>query len=299
LIAHSAKIYGFTEEQKNRAKDAFKNYGPTARICIDFVEYPKLLRQYENDLNNTASYLTADRLRHFVQKGMNLNLDAESETLFVIRRSKVEDLEIGYLAPISANVETHLMISINRLQHLERVNLYRNFASVPSIRAVAGLLYESLGHLRLQEGIELNLKRMRKEGKLRTYFHWKTEGVEQTGISVTFPANRVVIYGDMPASIEPNCLYVPKARNQVALDSFFRLDPTLYIFQLTVANYHDIKEGMKDYLFGLLRMLPSVTNWKIVFITPGGDLKVKAKDTPKVNKFLSELELYTADLEFE
>ncbi len=110
---------------------------------------------------------------------------------------------------------------------------------------------------------------------------------------------------------------MPKARNQVAFDSFFKLDRTLYIFQLTVANDHDIKEGIKDYLFGLLRMLPQETNWRVVFMTPGGDLKVKAKDphkvkdthkakytpeakdTLKVHKFLSELELYTADLEVD
>ena len=194
LIAHSAKIYGFTEEQTNRAKDAFKHYGPTARICINFIRSPNLLSRYERRLHNTASNLTADRLRHFVENGKELGLDAESQTLFIIRRNKVENLEIGYLAPISANVETPLMMTIDTLQRRERINLYRNFASVPPTRAVAGLLYEPLGHMRLREGIELKLKRMRKEGKLRTYFHWKTQGVEETGISVTFPANRVVIY---------------------------------------------------------------------------------------------------------
>jgi len=299
LISHSAEIHGLTEEQKNRAKDAFKNYGPTARICINFVKSPNLLRQYENDLHNTALDLTADRLRHFVQKGKELDLDAESHTLFIVRRNEAEDLENEYLAPISANAETCLMIIIDTLQRLERINLYRDFASVPPTRAVAGLLYESLGHTRLQEGIELKLKPMRKEGKLRTYLHWKTEGVEQTGNSVTFPANAAVIYGGTPASIEPNRLYVPNARNQVAFDSFFMLDQTLYLFQLTVANDHDIKEGIKDYLSGLLRMLPPEANWRFVFITPGGDLDVKAKDTVKVERFLSGLELYTADLEFE
>ncbi len=317
LISHSAEIHGFSEEQMNRAKDAFKNYGPTARICINFIRSPNLLSRYERRLHNTASNLTADRLRHFVENGKELGLDAESQTLFIIRRNKVENLEIGYLAPISANVETPLMMTIDTLQRRERINLYRNFASVPPTRAVAGLLYESLGHMRLRDGIKLKLKRMRKEGKLQTYFHWKTQGVEETGISVTFPANRIVIYENTPGSIEPNRLYVPKARNQVAFDSFFKLDRTLYIFQLTVVNDHDIKEGIKDYLFGLLRMLPQETNWRVVFMTPGGDLKVKAKDphkvkdthkakytpeakdTLKVHKFLSELELYTADLEVD
>ncbi len=309
LISHSAEIHGFSEEQMNRAKDAFKNYGPTARICINFVRSPNLLSRYERRLHNTASSLTADRLRHFVENGKQLGLDAESHTLFIVQRNKVENLEVGYLAPISANVETLLMMTIDTLERRERINLYRSFASVPPTRAVAGLLYESLGHLRLREGIELKLKRMKNEGKPRTYFHWKTQGVEETGISVTFPANPVVIYEDTPGSIEPNRLYVPRARNQVAFDSFFVLDQTLYIFQLTVANEHDIKEGIKDYLFGLLRMLPPETSWRFVFITPGGDLKVKAKGTLKakdtlkaddtLETFLSELELYTADLEPE
>ena len=310
LISHSAKIFGFTEEQENLAKDAFKNYGPTPRICINFVEDRDLLSEYERVLNNTASSLTADRLRHFAEKGTQLELDAESHALFIVRRNKVEDLQAAYLAPISANVKARLMVTIDTLQRLEQINLYRNFASVPPTRAVAGLLYESLGHRRLQDGIELKLKPMRKEGKPRTYSHWKTGGVEQTEESVTFPAHTAVIYGGMQESIELNCLYVPKARNQVAFDSFFVLDRTLYFFQLTVANDHDIKEGIKDYLFGLLKVLPRVTNWQFVFINPGGDLKVKAKDTLMAEdplkpedtlkvRFMNKLELYTADLEFE
>ena len=303
LISHSAEVHGFSEEQTIRAKDAFNSYGPTARICIDFVRDPTLLDQYESRLNNTILRLTADRLRHFVEKGQQLSLDAEPHTLFIVRRNNVANPRIAYLAPISANVETRLMTTIVTLQHEEQINLYRNFVSVPPTRAVAGLLYESLGHRQLQEGIELKLKPMKNEGKQRTYFHWETEGVEQTGNPVTFPVNNPVIYGGTPESIEHNRLYVPRARNQVAFDSFFVLDQTLYIFQLTVANEHDIKEGIKDYLFGLLRMLPPKTSWRFVFITPGGDLKVKAKDTLRaedtLETFLSKLELYTADLEPE
>ncbi len=86
------------------------------------------------------------------------------------------------------------MITIDTLQRLERIDLYRNFASVPVSRVVAGLMYEPLAYARLQEGVELELKPMIKWGKLRMYFHWKTEGTEQTGNSVTFPANTVIIY---------------------------------------------------------------------------------------------------------
>jgi hypothetical protein len=61
----------------------------------------------------------------------------------------------------SANVQKKLMMTINTLQQFERIDLYHTFASVNSTRAVAGLLYESLGHVRrLEEGIDLTLKPM-------------------------------------------------------------------------------------------------------------------------------------------
>ena len=70
LISHSAEVHGFTNEQKSRAEDAFKNYGPTLRICIDFVSDPILLTDYEALLDGMASGLTAHSLRYFVLKGV-------------------------------------------------------------------------------------------------------------------------------------------------------------------------------------------------------------------------------------
>ncbi len=53
------------------------------------------------------------------------------------------------------------MTTIETLQPLERIDLYRTFVSVPAARGVAGLTYESLGHTRLQEGVVLELKPMK------------------------------------------------------------------------------------------------------------------------------------------
>jgi len=144
-------------------------------------------------------------------------------------------------------------------------------------------------------------------GKLQTYFHRRSQVVEQTsssvvdnsGDSVTFPANIAIVYEGAPTSIEANRLYVPRARNQVGFDSFFKLGQTLYVFQVTMANEHSIKEGMVGTLFGLRGMLPPEANWRFAFITPSGNLDVKAKATSKeVTGFLDGLELYSADLEF-
>ncbi len=46
-------------------------------------------------------------------------------------------------------------------------------------------------------------------------------------------------------------------------------------------------------------ILPPETNWRFVFITPGGELDVKAKATLKVEGFLNGLKLYMADLGFK
>jgi hypothetical protein len=94
-------------------------------------------------------------LRRFVLDAGDLDLDAASHGIFVIRRNDVEDLEEAYVEPISANVEMQLMMTIKKVQRLEQIELYHTFVSVNSTKPVAGLVYESLGHMLLQEGITL------------------------------------------------------------------------------------------------------------------------------------------------
>jgi len=95
--------------------DAFKNYGPVPRLCIDFVADPALLRGYVKHINTVLSRLTADNLLHLAQ-------EAQSHTLFILMRNKVEDLEDAYLAPISAIVEMRLThtIGTTAMRHLKQ-----------------------------------------------------------------------------------------------------------------------------------------------------------------------------------
>ena len=74
-----------------------------------------------------------------------------------------------------------LMLAINALQQSERVNLYHTFASsITEVRAVAGVVYESLGHTHLLEGISLALRRMIKlsPNQQQRHLHWKSQGKE-------------------------------------------------------------------------------------------------------------------------
>jgi hypothetical protein len=184
--------------------------------------------------------------------------------------------------------------------------LHRTFSFVNATRAVASLVYESLGHTLPQGGITLTLKPIVKS-RQRKLSNWKSQGEEQasnfvdlddSGMSVIFPPNTVIIYKGRLTVVEPNHFHMPKARNQVAFDSFFKLEQVLYIFQFTIANNHDIKIGIEESLSGLLNILPPKANWRFVFTTlPGRKIDVEA--TAEVEKFLEGVTLYSAHVEIE
>jgi hypothetical protein len=113
---------------------------------------------------------------------------------------------------------------------------------------------------------------------------------------VFFLPNTGIAYEEL-TSVEHNCLYVPKARDQVALDSFLRLGQFLYIFQFTITNNLDIKEDIEESLSRLVN-LPPKRNWRFVIITPP-DCVVNVKATPEVEKFLEGMTVYTAHLNIE
>jgi hypothetical protein len=120
--------------------------GPIPRICIDFVDDPSLLIDYEKNLQAMITDITSQSLRCFALDGGDINLGAESHAIFIMRRYEVDDLRRAYIEPVSAKVEMQLMTTINDLQRFERIDLYHTFASLNATKAVAGLVYKSLGH---------------------------------------------------------------------------------------------------------------------------------------------------------
>ena len=87
---------------------------------------------------------------------MNLDHDGESDTIFMVRRRFPHSS-----IPCRTNLGKHGTAphdGYQLLQPFDWVNLYRAFASVnvASLRVV-GILYKSLGHVRLQD-ITLTLK---------------------------------------------------------------------------------------------------------------------------------------------
>jgi hypothetical protein len=122
--------------------------------------------------------------------------------------------------------------------------------------------------------------------------------VDNPEIIEFFPPNAATIYKGSLASVSPNCLHVPEARNQAALDSLFQFDEIFYIFQFIVSMGHDIKESIQYTLSGLLNTLPPKTNWRFAFITPP-DCEVDVNAIPGVETFLEGVTLYSAHLEIK
>jgi hypothetical protein len=310
LVPHSTEIVGLTNEQQNFAEANFKHLGPIPRICIDFVDDPSLLIDYEKNLQAMITDITSQSLRCFALDGGDINLGAESHAIFIMRRYEVDDLRRAYIEPVSAKVEMQLMTTINGLQRLERIDLYHTFASLNATKAVASLVYESLGHTRIREGITLAIKSLIKlsPNQEQNLFHWKCQSEEWASNSmdqgdsetlVRFPPETEITYEeDKLRSVEANHLHVPKARNQVALDSFFKLGAFLYILQFVVAKNHDIEKGIEESLSRLQNILPPKANWRFVFIAPPG-CEVDIKATSEVEKFLEGVTLYSAHLEIE
>src|SRR5579863_7495801 len=82
---------GFRWTNTQMRKKVFYEYGPTARLCINYSRIPKQLSLYRADHEAVITPLSiADALVKCVSEGSRLNLDA-SHTIFLIKRVKVDD----------------------------------------------------------------------------------------------------------------------------------------------------------------------------------------------------------------
>ena len=309
LAPYSARISGLSDEQQAVAVANFEKLGPIPRICIDFAKDPGPLPEYEQYSATVIADLTPQSFRRFALNCGALNLNNESHHVFIVRRNEVDDLERAHIEPISANVELQLITMLNKLQHIERIELYHAFASVSPTRAVAGLMYEALAHTLLQKGVTLALERMEESFK-QTRYHWKTQSEEQASnsidqddspprTSIRFPCTPAIIYKGDLTSIEPDRLYIPEARNQASIDSFCKLAEFFYIIQLTVSHKHDIKRAIEYSLpTNLMDLLPPKKYWRFVFISPPG-CEVDIHATPAVKESLGGVSLYSTHLSIE
>jgi hypothetical protein len=212
-------------------------------------------------------------------------MDALSHKVCLISREKREDVHSRpIVAPITSFIQSKLANQLRVLEQAERIRLYKQFSKVPDSRAVAGIYFEAAAQRCLQDGMTLKLVPMVRLSTSRrgTQPQWYSSHVRldnksleasrsdalQAFLEINIKPSQTVAYSDNGSShISSEILYIPELTNQVAFDSFILLDNILYIFQFTISAGHDIKPGLIDFL-GQFSGLPSMENWRLVFIIP-------------------------------
>jgi len=196
-------------------------------------------------------------------------------------RDNVASLPI--VKPITPSMHAKLVCQFRKVERQEQV-MYKRFAKTHDCRAAAGIAFEAAGQVRLQDGMDLELLPMVHlprgwEDFLPQWYsshlllhNAELECLRQNALrrvlTIQVRPSRIIEYGDDgPLSIESNVLYLPGITNQVAFDPFILLNGILYLFRFTIAESHDIKPGLKDFLMTCPN-IPDIENWRFVFVIP-------------------------------
>jgi hypothetical protein len=74
--------------------------------------------------------LGEEKLRKFVSSGLLFDSDGTSDTVFLIRRSDVDDLQMVTLEPITSSVEKRFKTQFEELELVEQIRLYQYLANM-------------------------------------------------------------------------------------------------------------------------------------------------------------------------
>jgi hypothetical protein len=270
--------------ERTRINDIFDRFGPTPRLCINFLSQ-KRLDEYEKSVQKAISSATASQLEQLLKDATSLTVDTVSHKICLVSRKDRDDLRSpAVVVPITLSIQSRLANQFRNLERGEKIRLYKYFARVPDSKAMAGIFFEAIAQRDFQKEINLELIPMVKlgkalKGKLPQWHsshvflgNPASEGSRQQALqpslkAKTEPTRTEEFTNDGPPCIEPNVFYVPQASNNEALDSFILLDGLLLIFQFTIGLRHSIKPGLLRF-FEKYPKLPPISHWRFVFIIP-------------------------------
>jgi len=271
------------------------------------------MRGYERKLRTAISKVTSNDLELLLSTAASgdLGIDTLSHKIALISRESLEDVySEGVVIPITPYIQSRLSNRFRNLERKEHLRLYKDFARVREGRKMAGVFFEALAQKALQDGITLELVPMVKLDEARKGLpQWysshefltnsQLEERRQEALTHKLKININLIRTEefqenKPLSLVRDVMYVPEADNKEALDSFILLNEGLFIFQFTIAEQHDIKRGLLDFLKEYV--VPSPESWKIIFII---EPKQKLKCLQPRNATLRELKMFSAVVDLE
>jgi len=234
---------------------------------------------------------------------MGESLDMElSHTIILVTRENVDDLFKFNIEPISLSVNRLMKQRLLEAGQKERLRTYMLHEKVEDSRIVLGILFESLAQIQLQKEVDLNLVRMVKGSTQRGNDKWKSRPSSDTSSQATSshilfkPKDTDEYANSHPSDIKEGVFYVPLSQNEVAFDSFLLVDKVLYLFQMTIASRHEIKEGIMESLEHPTLM---GAEWHFIFVTPSGTPIVCSQaNVAKMGEFRDKASLFVAEIDF-
>jgi hypothetical protein len=164
VVLCSAAIHGFAAST-SAIDDLYTRFGPTPRICLDYLISLGRLDGHIDRFRSALSGLSLRSLQDMVNGASVLNMDRVSHTIILMkRRGRYLSWGLKTLEPITPFVEMALRDQFRKEERTDRLRLYRSLANVEESRRLAGVVYESLVQDTLRElnTIELHLVPMVK-----------------------------------------------------------------------------------------------------------------------------------------
>ena len=285
----------------------FLEYGPTPRLCIDFVLSPPRLNKFRNERTRAISNLTLDTLITAVQMGEDLDMDQCYSTLLV-KQKTVDDFYGFTIEPISLSVKRLLKRQLMTVEKKERLQTYLRSPRLHDLRIISDIVFESLAQLQLQEEVALNLVPMVNVSALRSRENAKWESQSSSPVVdaanppfwILFKPTDTVEYNESTLSgFQAGVLYVPTTSNESAFDSFILVDQVLYIFQYSIASLHEIDEGITKLLSRpTLEAKLEGVEWRFVFVIPSGSTIVFSESNfANLKNVWDSARLFTAEID--
>ena len=267
------------------------------------------MEEYKEDIRSALENLTLQSLRQLKMTTGTLKMDKCSHKLCLISREELHNVRSRFIVtPITSHMQSRLATRMRTQDIQQQVEMYENFDYHPISRGLSGILFENLGHLHFQKRIIIEYAPMvrlsRDNGTTQPQWHSSNpirneENPELSGLRQVAWDGRVTLdvrpadtyeYGDQEfreIDPKPNIYYIPKMTNEEALASFILYGDHLFIFQFAVSKQHDIETGFISR-FTACDKFPQSSNWRLIFITPGGDnriLKCRYLQLPEIQDF--------------
>ena len=287
LFFHSAVIHGFKDSDHQQIITMYNQFGPTPRICYDFLKNNAALIVHRAHFQSALGNLSLKELRTIILDASVLNLSTVSSMLFVmkrvpekiLRRANLKDLDnlskyvYGSLEPITHAVEVALRNQLWQEEQIDQFEFYSLLTRRSSPMCFTGLVFKWMGHSWLQKCIKLDLFPLMEsesggsgQPQLRFNHRKKSKTPE---FSIDIQPTRMIAYpGSSLGTIEPGAYYILESESQVAFDSFIVADGTLYIFRFSMASAsdHPIDTDILSFLPQV--SLLSKMEWRYVFVVP-------------------------------